>query len=89
MLLREAYVTDDVSNTVEGALTVCRTAPSSTQLETSGVVNMTMIRSHASNESAQSLESGVVGMGALAATVTAPTSRSDVVVTQTNDHPTY
>ena len=32
VLLREANVTDAVSNTVEGALTVCQTSPSTTQL---------------------------------------------------------
>ncbi|CAI5721776.1 unnamed protein product [Peronospora farinosa] len=94
VLLREAYVADVMSNTVEGAMTV----------EMTGVVNGTMTGSHASNspaqsrepvavdggltgsqapqEPAQSQEPGAVGRSALAEIATTPSSRSKVVVTR-------
>ena len=56
VLLREAYATDVVSNTVEGALTGCQTSPIPTQLVETEVVNRTMTSSHASECPAQSRE---------------------------------
>ena len=56
VLLREAYATDVVSNTVEGALTGCQTSSIPTQLVETEVVNRTMTSSHASECPAQSRE---------------------------------
>ncbi|CAH0489870.1 unnamed protein product [Peronospora farinosa] len=45
VLLREAYVADAVSNTVEGAMTVCQSTPGTTHLEKSGVVGSALAES--------------------------------------------
>uniref|UniRef100_A0AAV1TEI0 Uncharacterized protein n=1 Tax=Peronospora matthiolae TaxID=2874970 RepID=A0AAV1TEI0_9STRA len=63
VLLREANVTDAVSNTVEGALKVCQTSPSTTQLVEPGVVDEAMTGSHASKGPAQSREPVAVDGG--------------------------
>ena len=60
VLLREAYVADAVSNTVEGAMTVCQSAPGTTQLERSGVVGSALAESQVTHIRTQVEEAGVV-----------------------------
>ena len=60
VLLREAYVTDAVSNTVEGAMTVCQSTPGTNQLERSGVVVSALAESQVTHIPTQVEETGVV-----------------------------
>ncbi|CAI5722202.1 unnamed protein product [Peronospora effusa] len=60
VLLREAYVTDAVSNTVEGAMTVCQSTPGTTQLERSGVVVSALAESQVTHIPTQVEKTGVV-----------------------------
>ncbi|CAI5706517.1 unnamed protein product [Peronospora effusa] len=60
VLLREANVTDAVSNTVEGAMTVCQSTPGTTQLERSGVVVGALVESQVTHIPTQVEKTGVV-----------------------------
>ena len=80
MLLREANVTDGVSNTVKGVLTVLHTSPRSNQLDESGVVNSEMTVSQVLQEPAQSQGPGVVVRDTLTTRATVPDSKSRNVV---------
>ena len=60
VLLREANVTDAVSNTVEGALTVCHMLPSTTQLVEPSVVGSVLTGSKVTQNPTQLEETGVV-----------------------------
>ncbi|CAI5714557.1 unnamed protein product [Peronospora effusa] len=60
VLLREAYVAEAVSNTVEGAMTVCQSAPGTTQLERSGVVGCALAESQVTHIPTQVEKTGVV-----------------------------
>ncbi|CAI5703334.1 unnamed protein product [Peronospora effusa] len=66
VLLREAYVADAVSNTVEGAMTVCQSTPGTTQLERSGVVGSALAESQVTHIPTQVEKTGVVN-GAMTA----------------------
>ncbi|CAI5701232.1 unnamed protein product [Peronospora effusa] len=60
VLFQEAYVADDVSSTVEGAMTVYQSAPGTTQLEKSGVVGSVLAESQVTHIPTQPEETGVV-----------------------------
>ncbi|CAI5704896.1 unnamed protein product [Peronospora effusa] len=60
ILLREAYVADAMSNTVEGAMTVCQSTPGTTQLERSGVVGSALAESQVTHIPTQVEKTGVV-----------------------------
>ena len=60
MLLREAYVADAVSNTVKGAMKVCKSTPGTTQLERSGVVVSALAESQVKHIPTQVEKTGVV-----------------------------
>ena len=60
VLLRVVYVTDSVSNTVEGAMTVCQSTPGTTQLEKSGVVGSALAESQVTHIPTQVEETGTV-----------------------------
>ncbi|CAI5701582.1 unnamed protein product [Peronospora effusa] len=60
VLLRESYVADAVSNTVEGAMTVCQSTPGTTQLERSGVVGSALAESQVTHIATKVEKTGVV-----------------------------
>ena len=80
VLLREANVTDAVSNTVKGTFTVIHTSPRTNQLNSSGVLNRELIVCQVSEEPAQSQGPSAFVRNRFAATATIPNPNSRNVV---------
>ena len=78
--LRESNITDDMSNTVKGALTASHPTPSNNQIDESGVVNSELTLSQVSQEPAQRQGPGAVVRCTLATLAMIPNIKSRNVV---------